>query len=132
MRTLHGVHIHGFPNLFMVQPYQAANLISNVPHNIVDHANTISTVVKHAEDSGARTVEPEKAAQDAWVELILSGQGMLIGSTECTPGYYNNEGAGINDRNRHGLGHPAGAKVFFAHIKAWRESGDFKGLTFAV
>ncbi|MEM1087346.1 MAG: NAD(P)/FAD-dependent oxidoreductase [Pseudomonadota bacterium] len=132
MRTLHGVHIHGFPNLFMVQPYQAANLISNVPHNIVDHANTISTVIRHAEEIDARIVEPEKAAQDAWVDLILSGEGMLIGSTECTPGYYNNEGAGINDRNRHGLGHPAGAKVFFAHIKAWRESGNFEGLAFAV
>ncbi|MEM1035552.1 MAG: NAD(P)/FAD-dependent oxidoreductase [Pseudomonadota bacterium] len=131
IRTLHGVHIHGFPNLFMVQPYQAANLISNVPHNIVDHANTISTVIRHVEETGAQTVEPEKTAQDAWVDLILTGEGMLIGSTECTPGYYNNEGAGLNDRNRHGLGHPAGAKVFFAHIKAWRESGDFKGLQFS-
>ncbi|MEL8055521.1 MAG: NAD(P)/FAD-dependent oxidoreductase [Pseudomonadota bacterium] len=132
MRTLHGVHIHGFPNLFIVQPSQAANLISNVPHNIVDHANTISTVIRHAEETGARTIEPEKAAQDAWVDLILTGEGMLIGSTECTPGYYNNEGAGLNDRNRHGLGHPAGAKVFFAHIKAWRDSGEFKGLEFSM
>jgi len=130
MRTLHGLHVHGFPNAFIVQPNQAALLISNVPHNIVDHANTISTVVAHAEATNAQTVEPTKAAQDAWVELVLSGAGMMIGNTECTPGYYNNEGEGVTEKNRHGLGHPAGARAFFAHIAAWRDSGTFEGLTF--
>ncbi|MEL6665994.1 MAG: NAD(P)/FAD-dependent oxidoreductase [Pseudomonadota bacterium] len=131
MRTLHGVHVHGFPNAFIVQPSQAANLISNVPHNIVDHADTISTIVAHAEAQAFSTIEPSEAAQDAWVEMVLSGQGMLIGNTECTPGYYNNEGAGLTEKNRHGLGHPAGAKAYFAHIAAWRESGEFKGLDFS-
>ena len=34
MRTKHGIHVHGFPNAFIVQPTQGANLISNVPHNL--------------------------------------------------------------------------------------------------
>jgi len=131
MRTLHGLHVNGFPNAFIVQPSQAANLISNVPHNIVDHANTIASVVGHAEREGFQTVEPDIAAQDAWVSLVLSGQGMLIGNTECTPGYYNNEGAGLTDKNRHQLGHPAGARAFFQHIEAWREKGTYDGLNFA-
>jgi len=130
MRTLHGLHVHGFPNAFIVQPNQAALLISNVPHNIVDHANTISTVVAHAEATKAQAVEPTKGAQDAWVEMVLSGAGMMIGNTECTPGYYNNEGEGVTEKNRHGLGHPAGARAYFAHIAAWRDSGAFEGLTF--
>ncbi|MEM7327393.1 MAG: NAD(P)/FAD-dependent oxidoreductase [Pseudomonadota bacterium] len=130
MQTLHGLHVHGFPNAFIVQPNQAALLISNVPHNIVDHANTISTVVAHAEATNAAQVEPTKAAQDAWVDLVLSGAGMMIGNTECTPGYYNNEGQGVTEKNRHGLGHPAGARAFFAHIAAWRDSGAFEGLDF--
>ena len=33
-----------------------------------------------------------KEAEDAWLALLLSGPGMLIGSQDCTPGYYNNEG----------------------------------------
>ena len=131
MRTLHGLNVNGFPNAFIVQPSQAANLISNVPHNIVDHANTIASIVSHAESQGHASVEPTLEAQDAWVSLVLSGQGMMIGSTECTPGYYNNEGAGLSEKNRHGLGHPAGAKAYFAHIANWRESGEFKGLTFS-
>jgi hypothetical protein len=63
--------------------------------------------------------------------LVLSGAGMVIGSTECTPGYYNNEGKGITEKNRHGLGHPGGARAYFAHIDAWRKSGEFKGLVFS-
>jgi cation diffusion facilitator CzcD-associated flavoprotein CzcO len=38
MRSLHGVHVHGFPNAFFVQPAQGANLISNIPHNLVEPA----------------------------------------------------------------------------------------------
>ncbi|MEM0984910.1 MAG: NAD(P)/FAD-dependent oxidoreductase [Pseudomonadota bacterium] len=130
MRTLHGLHMHGFPNAFMVQFSQAANLISNVPHNIVDHANTIAAIVSHAEREGFAEIEPTANAESDWVDFILTGEGMLIGSTECTPGYYNNEGQGLTDKNRSGLGHPAGAGAFFDHIKRWRESGTFEGLEF--
>ena len=131
MQTLHGLNVHGFPNAFIVQPSQAANLISNVPHNIVDHANTIAAIVGHCERDGCSAVEANADAQQAWVDLVLSGQGMLIGNTECTPGYYNNEGAGLTDKNRHGLGHPGGAKAFFKHIAAWRDTGTFDGLDFS-
>lgn len=130
MQTMHGLHIHGFPNAFMVQPSQAANLISNVPHNIVDHAKTITAVVSHAESEGHSEVEPDQAAELDWVDLVLTGQGMMIGSTECTPGYYNNEGAGLTDKNRSAMGYPKGARAFFAYIDAWRNAGDFKGLNF--
>ncbi len=42
MRTKHGIHVHGFPNLFIVQPTQGANLISNVPHNLTESGRTIA------------------------------------------------------------------------------------------
>ncbi|HEX4904465.1 MAG TPA: NAD(P)/FAD-dependent oxidoreductase, partial [Acidimicrobiales bacterium] len=48
MRTKHGIHVHGFPNLFIVQPTQGANLISNVPHNLTESGRTIAVTVKHA------------------------------------------------------------------------------------
>ena len=130
LRSKHGLHIHGFPNAFMVQFSQAANLISNVPHNIVDHAKTIATVVAHAEAEGYSEVEVTEKAEDDWVAFILTGQGMMIGTTECTPGYYNNEGAGLTDKNKSALGHPKGAKAYFEYIEKWRQSGDFEGLEF--
>ena len=130
MRTLHGNQVHGFPNAFIVQPSQAANLISNVPHNIVDHANTISAIVSHTEKNGFSEVEPTDTAQDAWVDLVLSGSGMMIGSPDCTPGYYNNEGKGLTELNKYAVGHPGGPRAYFAHISAWRQSGEFEGVEF--
>jgi cation diffusion facilitator CzcD-associated flavoprotein CzcO len=130
MRTLHGIHVHGFPNLFIVQPTQGANLISNVPHNIVDSADTISKVVAEALARGAREVEVTREAEDNWVGMLLTGPGMIIGSQECTPGYYNNEGQEPGPQVRSFVGYPAGAAAYFRYIEGWRDSGQYQGLEF--
>ena len=54
MRTKHGIHVHGFPNAFIVQPTQGANLISNVPHNLTEAARTIALMIEHAIDERPR------------------------------------------------------------------------------
>jgi cation diffusion facilitator CzcD-associated flavoprotein CzcO len=128
MRTLHGIHARGFPNLLFVQPTQGANLISNIPHNIVDSARTIAVTVRHALDGGYATVEPAQEAEDAWVTLLLSGPGSLIGGPDCTPGYYNGEGQDPGVFLGHG--YPYGASAYFAYIGKWRASGTFEGLEF--
>ncbi len=130
MRTLHGIHVHGFPNLFIVQPTQGGNLISNVPHNLTESACTIATIVRHALDEGADVVEVTKPAEDAWIELLLTGPGSLIGSPDCTPGYYNNEGQDRGPAAKLFVGYPHGASAFFQYLDGWRRSGEFDGLTF--
>ena len=130
MRSQHGIHVHGFPNAFFVQPTQGANLISNVPHNLTEAGQTIATIVKHALDGGRKTVEVTQAAQDAWVALLLTGAGRMIGSPDCTPGYYNNEGQAAGPGARLAVGYPAGASAYFRYIDAWRSSGAFEGLEF--
>ncbi len=130
MRTLHGIHVHGFPNMFIVQPTQGANLISNVPHNLTESGRTIATIVHHAVDGGYDQVEVTNEAEDEWVELLLSGPGMLIGSPDCTPGYYNNEGQDRGPAARLFVGYPQGAAAFFQYLDDWRTSGDFAGLMF--
>jgi cation diffusion facilitator CzcD-associated flavoprotein CzcO len=130
MRSLHGIHVAGFPNLFFVQPTQGANLISNVPHNLSDSAKTIAAIVSAARERGARTVEVTLEAEKAWVDLLLSGPGLLIGSQECTPGYYNNEGQDPGPAARSYVGYPMGAAAYFRYIEGWRSSGVFEGLAF--
>jgi cation diffusion facilitator CzcD-associated flavoprotein CzcO len=130
MRTLHGIHVHGFPNVFIVQPTQGANLISNVPHNLTESGATIAAIVRHALDHGYGQVEVTKEAEDAWIELLLSGPGMMIGSPDCTPGYYNNEGQDPGPRARLNVGYPHGAMAYFAYLEGWRSSGTFEGLEF--
>ena len=130
MRTMHGVHVHGFPNAFFVQPTQGANLISNVPHNLTDTALTIAAVVTHTIDSENRVVDVTREAEDAWLRLLLSGPGRMLGSQDCTPGYYNNEGQEPGPAARLYVGYPAGAAAYFTYIDGWRNSGQFQGLEF--
>ena len=130
MKSLHGVHVHGFPNAFFVQPAQGANLISNVPHNLTEAGRTIAQVVAHAQARGHQQVEVTQAAQDAWIELLLTGPGRMIGGPDCTPGYYNNEGQDGGPAARLNVGYPAGASAYFKYLAGWRSSGRFDGLRF--
>jgi cyclohexanone monooxygenase len=130
MRSKHGVHVHGFPNAFFVQPTQGANLISNVPHNLTEAGKTIALVVKHTLGGGFGEVEVTREAEDAWVALLLTGMGPMLGSPDCTPGYYNNEGQDPGPAARYNVGYPAGAAAYFQYLEAWRGSGEFEGLEF--
>ena len=130
MRTLHGMHVHGFPNAFFVQPTQGANLISNIPHNLTEGARTIAAVVSHARESGHERVEVTREAEDAWVELLRTAPGRMTSSPDCTPGYYNNEGRDPGPAARLNIGYPAGPAAFFKFIDEWRRTGQYEGLAF--
>ncbi len=128
MRTLHGMHVPGFPNAFLVQATQGANLISNYPHNLAESAKTIASIVSHCEEGGIDLVEATDEAEKAWIDFILTGVGQMLGSTECTPGYYNNEGQ-PSELGKYAVGHPNGAMAFFQFIEDWRTNGKFEGLS---
>jgi hypothetical protein len=129
MRSLHGMHVHGFPNLFILGFAQGANLIANVTHNYLEGGTTVAAVVRHAIEHGVREVETTSEAEAAWMELIESNPRAMLGNTECTPGYYNNEGQLLNSRERFAMaGYPLGPVAFFAFVDQWRNSGDFEGL----
>jgi cation diffusion facilitator CzcD-associated flavoprotein CzcO len=131
MRTKHGLHVQGFPNLFVVAPNQGANLISNITHNFSEAGTTIATIVSHALESGADEVEVTPEAEAAWVELLESSTRAFIGNPDCTPGYYNNEGRPVGRKERlNGSGHPEGPVAYFRYIDGWRTSGEFEGLEF--
>ncbi|MDD9947629.1 MAG: NAD(P)/FAD-dependent oxidoreductase [Myxococcales bacterium] len=130
MRSKHGTHVHGFPNAFFVQPAQGANLISNVPHNLVEAATTIAMILTHAREHGYRRVEVSRQAEDAWVELLRSAPPRTRMLEDCTPGYYNNEGQTGGAAWLLGAGYPKGAMAYFKYLQEWRSSGAFDGLEF--
>ena len=132
METLHGMHVGDFPNLFLMQPSQAANLISNITHNHVESSRNIASVIDHVKRSGATLVEPDAEAVNAWVAQYAMATGTVMNSPDCTPGYYNNEGKGPDARQLRTMGnYPTGSIGYFAYSKAWRESGEFTGLHFS-
>jgi cation diffusion facilitator CzcD-associated flavoprotein CzcO len=130
MRTMHGIHVHGFPNAFVVQLSQGANFVANVPHNLSDSAKTVAAVVAHAAAGGYGLVEVSREAQDAWMELMIANPVMRRFLSTCTPGYYNNEGGELSAHSLFG-GYVNGAAAFFRYIEQWRSSGEFAGLEFS-
>ncbi|ODT86706.1 NAD(P)/FAD-dependent oxidoreductase [Phenylobacterium sp. SCN 70-31] len=125
--SLHGFHVRGFPNCFVVSNVQSG-FSANFPHMLNEQSKHIAYIVKHAMDRQARTVEASQAAEEAWIstieKLALLRENFL---KECTPGYYNNEGKPevMAKRNSsYGAGPVAFAKV----LEDWRAEGSLKGL----
>jgi cation diffusion facilitator CzcD-associated flavoprotein CzcO len=130
MRSLHGIHVRNFPNVFLVQLGQGANFLPNVPHNLTDAARTVATVISHMVAGGLDEVEVTREAEDAWLRELAPNPVMTSFLAQCTPGYYNNEG---HDPGPHSLfgGYSRGAAAYFRYIDQWRQSGDFEGLSFS-
>ncbi len=126
-RTLHGIHIHGFPNCFMMSMAQTGFTV-NFPYIIDLQAQHIAYVVQRALEGKATRVEVTEDAESAWVDEVVARSDRTIEFAEnCTPGYYNNEGR--PDRIGRQNGFYFGEPTEFADILAsWREAGDMKGL----
>ncbi|HEY6558499.1 MAG TPA: hypothetical protein VI072_14555, partial [Polyangiaceae bacterium] len=131
MQSLHGIHVHGFPNAFVIGIAQGGNLISNITHNLEESGTTIARVIAHALHAEAEEVEATAEAERAWVDSLEPRFLEYVIGLECTPGYYNNEGGPIGRRERLNMsGYSGGPVAFFALLEAWRKSGTFEGLAF--
>ncbi|MFM7062388.1 MAG: flavin-containing monooxygenase [Actinomycetes bacterium] len=130
MRTLHGMHTHGYPNLFVMGMNQGA-WTANYTQLLDEAATHVAYVVSHAEAHGVRTVEATRQAEEDWsrtiVEHAAGGIGGGIGGSDCTPGYYNNEGREL-DGPPWAAPYGGGSIAFFDLMQAWREAGDLAGL----
>ncbi len=127
MRTLHGLHTRGFPNLFVISNAQAA-FTTNFPHAMDESAQHISYIVNQCLSGNVNSIEPTQEAEDAWVEEIISLARMGERfQAECTPGYYNNEGK-PNPKSVQNMAYGKGPNPFFAKMKAWRDEGGMEGL----
>ncbi len=133
MRTMHGMHVHGFPNLFILQLTQGGNLISNITHNLVEGGTAVASIVSHALETGDTVVEVTQEAEDAWIQRLSSGGMTFLGNPDCTPGYYNKEGQPLTEADRlNMLGYPGGPVAFFDYLDRWRSDGRFEGLEFTA
>ncbi|GMK56151.1 hypothetical protein CspeluHIS016_0212070 [Cutaneotrichosporon spelunceum] len=131
MRSYQGMHVHNFPNLFIIGFTQGSALASNITSNYTDHGPTLISILKKKAELGAKVVEVPKSVQDDWINLLLSTTVDILGGPECTPGYYNNEGQEEGLKERLNMArYPAGSLAFFDYIADWRANGKFEGLEF--
>jgi cyclohexanone monooxygenase len=128
LRTLHGLTSHGFPNCFFLGFTQSAVTVS-VPIALDKQARQISYMVTQARARGHDVLEVSADAEEAYVEEVrsLSGMGWRF-YMECTPGYYNSEGAAGNKHGFFSDMYGAGPIRFFEILDKWRADGSLRGL----
>ncbi|MFN7179792.1 flavin-containing monooxygenase [Hyphomonas sp.] len=127
MRSLHGLAVHGFPNMFLMGPGQAG-FTANYPHSLAEQAEQIGYILSETKARQAGTFEASAAAEEEWVQTIIAKAIMRQQFLEeCTPGYYNNEGK-PSDRAAQNNAYGEGPNAYFRILKAWREDGGMPGL----
>ena len=134
-RSMHGIHIHGFPNFFHMGGLEQAGLTANFAHMLTEQTAHLGYVFKEASGGCTNTIEVTKEGEESWVsEIVRVATENSIGAQnqqfqeECTPGYYNNEGKPSQvaiQNGPYGLGFTA----FYAELKRWREAGGLPGLS---
>ncbi|MEQ8747032.1 NAD(P)/FAD-dependent oxidoreductase [Pyruvatibacter sp.] len=130
MRTLYGMNVNGFPNVFIMGPAQAG-FTANYPHLLIEQASHIAYVLDEAGKRQARIIEPTVEAEADWVQQIIDNAALRRKFLEeCTPGYYNNEGKPA-DRSEQNNAYGAGSVKYFEILEGWRATGKLEGLELA-
>jgi cation diffusion facilitator CzcD-associated flavoprotein CzcO len=129
VRSLHGMHVDGYPNCFLMTNSQAG-FTASFPHMLNEQARHLAWIVRRAKDEGFETVEASVDAVEGWVERCIEKAGAGVEFFEnCTPGYYNNEGK-LSERSvQNGFyGGGTGSPEFISILEAWRADGKLAGL----
>ena len=127
--TFHGFYTNGFPNLFLMGSTQKGGT-PNVPHSMRVQADHIAWVVSQLQARGATLFEAEKDAESAWDERIRTPMTTEVAFlTDCTPGYFNNEGKPYDPNALRFGGFAEGSVVYFKLLDDWRDEGNLAGLS---
>ncbi|WP_343571377.1 NAD(P)/FAD-dependent oxidoreductase [Mycobacterium sp.] len=126
VRTLHGVHVNGFPNCFIESIAQSGFTV-NFPYLIDTQSHHIAWVIAWALQHDVAELEATADAEAAWVDTVVERSSVIAGRREsCTPGYYNREGQASPRLNRDSFFF--GSPTEYADIlNAWRSGGTLDG-----
>ena len=127
IKSLHGMHVNGFPNCyFMTNPQ--AGFTASYPHLLDEQAKHLAYIIKTGVDQGLQKIEVTEESQAQWVQQCIDkarDAGDFLES--CTPGYYNNEGQTSELSAQNGF-YGGGSIEFFKILEDWRAEGHLKGL----
>ncbi len=120
IRTLLGVHSHGFPNLFVMGGYQASFQF-NLTDLLQVQGDHIANCIDHARSQGFDTIDVIPEAEEWWVSEVIAHRGKTNRNQECTPGYYNFEG---QENRRQDGNYNGGFPRYIDHITSIEASMD--------
>jgi cation diffusion facilitator CzcD-associated flavoprotein CzcO len=127
VRTLHGLHVHGFPNCFIMNNTQAG-FTANYPHLLDEQAKHIAHILHAATERGCTRLEATAQGEAEWVQQCVDkarDAGEFL--QNCTPGYYNNEGR-VGERSAQDGFYGGGSIEYFRILGQWRAQGELQGL----
>jgi cation diffusion facilitator CzcD-associated flavoprotein CzcO len=117
IRTLFGIHTHGYPNLFIMGGYQASFQF-NLTFMLQTQGEHIAECVKLARERNATEIDVKPDSEEWWVQEVIANRGKTSRNSDCTPGYYNFEG----EFNRRQDGnYNGGFDQYHAHMLRARE-----------
>lgn len=127
-RSLHGVLVHNFPNLFLMGTVHVG-LTINYTEMMMRQGRHIARTIELLRARGFNEIEATAEAEDAYVEDIVAAREADVAfHASCTPGYFNNEGMPV--KRGKGLTDTVYAGGLFAWIEMvtdWREAQNFAG-----
>jgi len=117
IRTLFGIHSHGFPNLFVMGGYQAPFQF-NLTDMLQTQGEHIAGCIDYVRTHGYQSMDPTPEMEQWWVDQVIEHRGKTSRNQDCTPGYYNFEG----ESNRRQDGNYNGGMVaYIEHMAKVRE-----------
>jgi cation diffusion facilitator CzcD-associated flavoprotein CzcO len=120
LRTLFGVHTHGYPNLFIMGGYQASFQF-NLTFMLQTQGDHIAECIALARERGAAEIDVSPETEEWWVQEVIAHRGKTSRNSDCTPGYYNFEG----EFNRRQDGNYNGGFLqYYTHMQSIRGELD--------
>ena len=123
-RTLLGLQIAGFPNLFTITGPGSPSVLMNMPVAIEYHVNWIADCIEHMRRAGKTRIEATEAAQSAWAEHVAEvGALSLFGKANS---WY--VGANIPGKPRVVMPYAGGQPMYRERVEAVTRAG-YEGFT---
>lgn len=132
MRSMHGLMVSGFPNLYMCGGGFVFQLGANYAHGIDVQAGHVAYTISELSRRGIQSANVSHQAEEHWISDQLDtriSSFVLGGSPDtCTPGYYNQEGTRKRYRDVRRETYSKGVGAYMKLLRDWRESNMLEGL----
>ena len=132
MRSMHGLMVSGFPNLFMCGGGFVFQLGANYALGIDVQARHVAYIISELASRGVQSANVSNMAEEQWIadQLDTKISGFVLGGSPdtCTPGYYNQEGTTQRYRDVRRETYSKGVGAYIKLLREWRDNNELEGL----
>ncbi|MCY4565589.1 MAG: NAD(P)/FAD-dependent oxidoreductase [Gammaproteobacteria bacterium] len=127
-RTLLGLQVAGFPNLFTITGPGSPSVLINMPTAIEHHVNWITECIAHMRRNGNARIDATERAQDAWAEHVAEVAEYTLWSKSKGNSWY--VGANIPGKPRIIMPYTGGQPLYRERCQAVVDAG-YEGFEFS-